>query len=63
MPDVPQTRSQEIALLSEVIRQSGLSVEKYAETVLVRDPRTLRRWLAGDRQIPRAVLDRLNGAA
>ena len=53
------TRAAEIARLREAIRASGLSITEYARSVLVRDPRTVRRWLAGDRQIPRAVLERL----
>ena len=57
------TRSSEIALLRLVIQRSGLSITEYAKTVLVRDPRTLRRWLSGERQIPQAVLDRLQAAA
>ena len=51
------TRAAEIARLREAIRASGLSITEYARRVLVRDSRTLRRWLAGDRQIPQAVLD------
>ena len=51
------TRAAEIARLREAIRASGLSITEYARRVLVRSPRTLRRWLAGDLQIPRAVLD------
>ena len=54
------TRAAEIARLREAITTSGLSVNQYAGTVLVRSPRTIRRWLAGDRQIPQAVLDHLN---
>ena len=53
------TRAAEIARLREAIRASGLSITEYARSVLVRDPRTVRRWLAGDRQIPRAVLERI----
>jgi len=51
------TRAAEIARLCEAIRASGLSITEYARRVLVRDSRTLRRWLAGDRQIPQAVLE------
>jgi len=53
------TRAAEIARLREAIRLSGLGVNEYARRVLVRSPRTLRRWLAGDLQIPRAVLERI----
>jgi len=51
------TRAAEIARLRAAIHASGLSITEYARGVLVREPRTVRRWLAGDRQIPRAVLD------
>ena len=53
-------RADEIARLRAAITASGLSVNQYARTVLVRANRTVRRWLAGDRQIPQAVLDHLN---
>lgn len=51
------TRAAAIAQLREAIRRSGLSVTQYARRVLVRDPRTVRRWLAGTQAIPQAVLD------
>jgi hypothetical protein len=43
-------------ILRAVIAASGLSQVRYAETVLFRNPRTVRRWLAGDAPIPRAVM-------
>lgn len=52
---VPQTKAERIALLREAIKRSGLSNRKFAEKVLVRDERTVRRWLAGDGEIPDAV--------
>jgi hypothetical protein len=58
MPD-PLTRAEQIALLRQAIQSSGLSASAYARDVLTRDPRTVRRWLAGDSPIPRAVLDKL----
>lgn len=42
-------------LLARVIAASGLSAERYARDVLLRNPRTVRRWLAGDSPIPREV--------
>ena len=33
--------------LRALIAASGLSTVKYAEQVMARNPRTLRRWLAG----------------
>jgi hypothetical protein len=57
--DLPATRAAEVALLRAAIARSGLSVSQYAARVLVREARTVRRWLSGELQIPRAVLDRL----
>jgi len=48
-----------IDLLRAAIAASGLSARKYAVQVLLRDERTVRRWLAGDRPIPKVILDRL----
>ena len=41
-------------LLRAAIAASGLSVRKFAD-VLVRDPRTLFRWLSGESPLPKAV--------
>lgn len=46
-------------LLREAIAASGLSARQYAVQVLLRDERTVRRWLAGDSPIPKVVVDRL----
>ncbi|HWP38967.1 MAG TPA: hypothetical protein VNL18_15580 [Gemmatimonadales bacterium] len=48
--------SAEILMLREAIRKSGLSARRFARDVLLRDERTVRRWLAGDSPIPRAVI-------
>ncbi len=45
----------DMALLSETIKISGLSVRKFAAEVLTRNPRTVWRWLAGDSPMPEAV--------
>lgn len=50
------------ALLRAAIATSGLSVTRYASDVLTRDPRTVRRWLAGASPIPQAVIDHLRRA-
>lgn len=42
-------------ILSAAIKKSGLSVRRFAREVLVRDPRTVWRWLAGDNPLPRTV--------
>ena len=44
-------------LLRAAIAASGLSVRKFA-VVLVRDPRTLFRWLSGESPLPKAVRER-----
>ena len=50
-------------LLARVIAASGLSARQYAVTVLLRDERTVRRWLAGDSPIPAPVLTFLRSEA
>lgn len=47
-------------LLARVIAASGLSARRYAVEVLLRDERTVRRWLAGDAPIPAPVVAHLN---
>jgi hypothetical protein len=44
-------------LLAAAIQASGLSARKYAERVLVRDERTIRRWLSGESPLPKPVRD------
>lgn len=50
------TRAEQIALLRSRIEASGLSVRRFAREVLLRDERTVQRWLAGDNPIPALVL-------
>lgn len=56
MRELPRTKAERIAMLRADIARSGLSNRKYAEDVLMRDERTVRRWLAGDQPIPEVVL-------
>lgn len=51
----PSQGPEAIAQLRAAITASGLSVSVYARHVLIRDARTVRRWLAGDSPIPIAV--------
>lgn len=46
-------------LLIKAIEASGLSARRFAVEVLMRDERTIRRWLAGDSPIPEVVMVRL----
>lgn len=48
--------SDSIAALRSAIEASGLSARQYAADVLLRDERTVRRWLAGDSPIPDPVI-------
>lgn len=43
-------------LLREAIERSGLSARAFAREILLRDERTVRRWLAGDSPIPEPVI-------
>jgi hypothetical protein len=52
-----EIQAQALARLRAAITASGLSASIYARTVLIRDPRTCRRWLAGDSPIPQSVID------
>ena len=52
-----KTKAEQIQLLEETIEASGLSVTEFAERVLVRESRTVRRWLTGDSPIPKKVQD------
>jgi hypothetical protein len=45
-----------VALLRSVIERSGKSARQYAAEVLLRDERTVRRWLAGESPIPEPVI-------
>jgi len=47
-----------VDLLRVAIKASGLSPARFAREVVVRDPRTIRRWLRG-KPIPETVIHRL----
>ena len=51
-----------LRLLREAVAASELTASDYAREILIREPRTLRRWLAGDSPIPDAVRDYLDRA-
>ena len=46
-------------LIQAAIKASGLSARKYAEMVLLRDERTVRRWVAGKSPMPKIVRETL----
>lgn len=45
-----------VELLQDSIKHSGLSARAFAREILIRDERTIRRWLAGDSPIPEPVV-------
>ena len=51
------SETSDLDLLRQAMQASGLSSTQYALTVLVRDPRTVRRWLAGQSPMPQSVRD------
>jgi hypothetical protein len=44
-------------LLTKAIEASGMSARRFAVRVLIRDERTVRRWLSGDSPLPKPVRD------
>ena len=46
--------------LRRAIEVSGLSARRFAREILIRDERTVRRWLAGDSPLPEAVRGKLD---
>ncbi len=60
MGDENRTKEQieaEAQLLEKRIEESGLSVGAFAESVLRRESRTVRRWIARENPIPTMVVD------
>lgn len=51
---------EDVRCLRAAIKASGLSATQYAKQILMRNPRTVRRWVAGHSPIPEAVRDFLN---
>ena len=61
MTDATETelQAEARAQLRRAIDRSGLSVRAFALHQLIREPRTVQRYLAGHSPIPRAVLTHL----
>lgn len=49
-------QSADVALLRHAIETSGLSARRFATERLIRDERTVRRWLSGKTPIPMTVV-------
>lgn len=47
-------------LLRSAIEASGLSASAFARQVLLREPRTIRRWLSGESPVPSIVQNHLH---
>jgi hypothetical protein len=54
-PDDVATQAARRRLLARCIRDSGMSQSEFAVSVLVRDARTVRRWLSSERPVPALV--------
>jgi hypothetical protein len=52
--------SRAVDMLRAAIAKSGLSARQFAEQVLIRDERTIRRWISGESPIPDVVIGWLN---
>jgi hypothetical protein len=52
-----------VRLLAKCIDESGLTQHDFSIAVLMRDPRTVRRWLSGERPMPALVTKCLKGLA
>lgn len=62
MPDkMDPEKAARIKLLQRAIELSGLSARQFATQVLIRDERTVRKWLHGDSEVPDVVRDFLIG--
>ena len=53
----PEQIEREAQLLDRRIAESGLSLAAFAEAVLRRESRTVRRWIARENPIPQVVVD------
>ena len=49
----------DVELINTAIDESGLSARKFAEKVMTRDERTIRRWQGGQQAIPEVGRRRL----
>ncbi len=56
-----RTNTEAVKLLQKRIEESGLKTSTFALDVLIREPRTIRRWLRGDSPIPNRVKEWLQG--
>lgn len=57
MPTSAEIQALALTRLRQAITASGLSAVLYAKQVLIRDPRTCRRWLSGESPIPQSVIE------
>lgn len=53
----PENGEEAIQLLRARLEESGLSSTQFAKRCLMREPRTVRRWLAGDSPLPNLIVD------
>lgn len=58
MPTVDRAEPEITALVHKALAASGMSRTRFAREVVVRDERTVRRWLDGG-PVPDVVIDKL----
>lgn len=63
-PEVPAMDEHVIGLsdrelITAAIEASGLSARRFAERMMTRDERTIRRWISGDQELPEVARRRL----
>lgn len=46
-------------LIDQAIDASGLSARRFAERVMTRDERTIRRWVSGEQEMPEVARRRV----
>jgi hypothetical protein len=54
----PEQIAADVELLKNAIASTGMSVRRFAHEELVRDDRTVRKWLEGETTLPAQVRDR-----
>lgn len=59
MTALQSPRPNAAALIRWSIDRSGLTIRKYANTVVLRSERTVERWIDGENTMPRLILQRL----
>lgn len=52
-----RTEAEVVGLLRRRIAESELSTSRFAVEVMIRQPRTIRRWVSGESPVPKVVVE------